>query len=151
MPGRQRRCTPTVRRLRPGDTAVVLGAPGLFVSPPQPEWVADLLADPTCLLYWASDDNGGALGYLLASLLPMPDSAEVFVYSMGIAGGGDSGSGSGSGNASEDSSIAEALLDKVAAYAEDSACSRVWGVPFPGNHLYDGEGGDTTGIDLPLG
>lgn len=120
---------------------MVLGAPELFATAPQPEWVADLLADPSSILYWASDDNGGALGYLLAALLPMPDSAEVFVYSMGLAH---------SDGHTCDSAVSAALLDRVAAFAEDSACSRLWGVPFPGNRLYDDGGTETSGLDLPL-
>ena len=140
--------TTTVRRLRPGDTAVVLGASELFPTSPAPEWVSDLLSSSTALLYWATDSNGGALGFLLASLLPLPDSVEVFVYEMGLAPAHPSGAG---GNASASAAeISSALIDRAAAFAEDCACTRFWGVPRPGASLYDEGGAQVSSLDIPL-
>ena len=143
MPGHS---TTTVRRLRPGDTAVVLGASELFPTPPAPEWVSDLLSSSTTLLYWATDANGGALGFLLASLLPLPDSVEVFVYEMGLAPAHTSSAGT-TPSAAE---IAGALIDRAAAFAEDCACTRLWGAPRPGASLYDVGGAQVSSLDIPL-
>lgn len=131
--------TATVRRLRPGDTAVVLGASELFPISPAPEWVSDLLSSSTALLYWATDSNGGALGFLLASLLPLPDSVEVFVYEMGLAPSHPSAA-----------EVSSALIDRAAAFAEDCACTRLWGVPRPGASLYDEGGSPVSSLDIPL-
>lgn len=145
MPGHS---TATVRRLRPGDTAVVLGASELFPTPPAPEWVSDLLESSTALLYWATDANGGALGFLLAALLPLPDSAEVFVYEMTLATSTRSGDANGSDPSAAE--VSSALIDRAAAFAEDCACTRMWGVPRPGASLYDAGGAQVSSLDIPL-
>lgn len=125
---------------------MVLGASELFPTPPAPEWVSDLLSSSTALLYWATDANGGALGFLLASLLPLPDSVEVFVYEMALSP--RSGDAAGTGPAAAD--VSSALLDRAAAFAEDCACTRMWGVPRPGASLYDGGGAQVSSLDIAL-
>lgn len=138
MPGST---TPTIRRLRPADTPVVLAAPELFPSTPREEWVADLLAEPSAMLWWATNDHGVALGYLLATELSLPDQTEVFVYDMGLS----------DAVASEVAArVAAALVDRAATHAEDCGCVRLWGVPRPGASLYDDTGAPVSRLYLDL-
>ncbi|MDA2877332.1 hypothetical protein PEI39_12045, partial [Streptococcus pneumoniae] len=76
-------------------------------------------------MYWATDANGGALGFLLATLLPLPDSVEVFIYEMGLAPAHAPGAGGGAAPSAAE--ISSALIDRAAAFAEDCACTRMWG------------------------
>ena len=46
--------------------------------------------------------------------------------------------------------VSSALLDRAAAFAEDCACTRMWGVPRPGASLYDGGGAQVSSLDIPL-
>ena len=46
--------------------------------------------------------------------------------------------------------ISSALIDRAAAFAEDCACTRLWGVPRPGASLYDEGGAQVSSLDIPL-
>lgn len=118
----------------------MLAAPDLFPASPREEWVTDLLAAPTTMLWWATNNHGVALGYLLGTELSLPDETEVFVYDMGLA----------SGNEELRTQVASALIDRAAVHAEDCGCVRLWGVPRPGATLYDDQGAPVSRLYLEL-
>lgn len=130
-----------MRRLHSADTAVVLAAPHLFSETPRQEWVQDLLDNPATMLWWATNDNGQALGYLLATELSLPGEAELFVYDMGIGAEALNRFGA---------DVCAALLDRACDFAADSGWVRLWGVPRPGATLYDANGAATTRIYIDV-
>lgn len=89
------------------------------------------------MLWWATNDNGQALGYMLATELSLPDEAELFIYDMGIRAGLYDRLAP---------VICAALFDRAMAFAADSGWIRMWGVPRPGATLYDATGAATTRI-----
>ena len=87
-------CVPTeavpaeIRRLRPGDDALVISAPELFDHPPRPDATAKFLASDTHHLLMAFDGAGDgerAVGFVTGVETTHPDKGtEMFLYEVGV-------------------------------------------------------------------
>jgi ribosomal protein S18 acetylase RimI-like enzyme len=103
-----------VRRLGPGDEAIVLAAPHLFDEPPLPAATRRFLASPIHHLLLAFEGDR-AVGFVSGVELTHPDKGtELFLYELGV----DEGSrGRGIGTA-----LAAALRD----LARERGCRAMW-------------------------
>jgi ribosomal protein S18 acetylase RimI-like enzyme len=73
-----------IRRLTPGDQALVLAAARLFDDPPLPEVTARFLGLPGHHLLFAFDE-GETIGFISGVELTHPDKGtEMFIYELGV-------------------------------------------------------------------
>ena len=76
-----------IRRLRPGDDALVMEARDLFDNPPRPDAVRRFLADPNHHLFLAYSD-GKPVGFVSGVELTHPDKGtEMFLYELAVDAG----------------------------------------------------------------
>jgi ribosomal protein S18 acetylase RimI-like enzyme len=74
-----------IRRLGPGDVALVEAAAELFDHDPQPGATRRFLADPGHHLMIAFDDEGVPLGMVTGVEMTHPDKGtEMFLYELGV-------------------------------------------------------------------
>jgi ribosomal protein S18 acetylase RimI-like enzyme len=103
-----------IERLRPGDDARVVEAGPLFDSAPVPAATADFLARPDHYLFVAYEDDVPA-GFVSGVLLVHPDKGrEMFLYELGV------------GAAYRRRGYARALVERLAAAAQEAGCYGMW-------------------------
>jgi ribosomal protein S18 acetylase RimI-like enzyme len=113
--------TPTivVRRLGPGDDALVLGASALFDNPPRPDATATFLARDGHHLLMAFDDaadtGAAAVGFVSGVETTHPDKGtEMFLYELSVD------------EAARNRGVGRALVAALADLARESGCYGMW-------------------------
>jgi ribosomal protein S18 acetylase RimI-like enzyme len=118
-------CVPTdavqparIRRLRPGDEALVISAAELFDHPPRPDATAAFLASDTHHLLMAFDGEGDeprAVGFVSGVETTHPDKGtEMFLYELAVA---EPARGRG---------IGRALVSELAEVGRERGCYGMW-------------------------
>ena len=104
----------TIRRMGPGDEAIVLAGGGLFDDAPTPEWTADFLASPGHHLLMALDGDR-AIGFVSCVEMVHPDKGrELFLYELGVAEG------------HRRSGVGRGLVDAALELARELGCYGAW-------------------------
>jgi ribosomal protein S18 acetylase RimI-like enzyme len=110
--------TISVRRLAPGDDALVLAAPELFDHPPRPDATATFLARDGHHLLMAFDEAAAgapAVGFVSGVETTHPDKGtEMFLYELSVAEG------------ARNRGIGRALVSALAELAEENGCYGMW-------------------------
>jgi ribosomal protein S18 acetylase RimI-like enzyme len=111
--------TISVRRLGPGDDALVLAAPGLFDNPPRPDATATFLARDGHHLLMAFDDDAGAgapaVGFVSGVETTHPDKGtEMFLYELSVD------------ERARNRGVGRALVSALAVLADERGCYGMW-------------------------
>jgi aminoglycoside 3-N-acetyltransferase I len=111
-----------IRYLRPGDDALVLGAPQLFDAPPRPDATARFLAEPGHHIFVAIGDEGTVVGFVTGVETTHPDKGtEMFLYELSVH------------EEQRRRGIGTALVEALAALARDRGCYGMWTGTEPDN------------------
>jgi ribosomal protein S18 acetylase RimI-like enzyme len=104
-----------VRRLGPGDEAMVLAAGALFDGPPDPAATRRFLSEATHHLLLAYDAAGEAVGFVSGIEVTHPDKGtELLLYELGVAG------------PVRRRGIGTTLVGALEALARERGCSGMW-------------------------
>jgi ribosomal protein S18 acetylase RimI-like enzyme len=108
-----------VRRLAPGDDALVLAAPGLFDNPPRPDATATFLARDGHHLLMAFEDEADtgapAVGFVSGVETTHPDKGtEMFLYELSVDEG------------VRNRGVGRALVSALAVLAQENGCYGMW-------------------------
>ena len=111
--------TTSVRRMRPGDDAVVIAAAALFDGPPTPEATALFLARDGHHLLMAFDDDGAdgerAVGFVSGVETTHPDKGtEMFLYELAVA------------EDARNRGVGRSLVAALADIARERGCYGMW-------------------------
>jgi len=111
--------TASVRRMRPGDDAVVIAAVELFDGPPTPEATALFLARDGHHLLMAFDDDGAdserAVGFVSGVETTHPDKGtEMFLYELAVA------------EDARNRGVGRSLVAALADIARERGCYGMW-------------------------
>ncbi len=111
--------TISVRRLAPGDDALVLATPGLFDNPPRPDATATFLARDGHHLLLAFDDEAPAgtpaVGFVSGVETTHPDKGtEMFLYELSVD------------EAARNRGVGRALVAALAELARENGCYGMW-------------------------
>jgi len=111
--------TISVRRLAPGDDALVLAAPGLFDNPPRADATATFLARDGHHLLMAFDDEAPAgapaVGFVSGVETTHPDKGtEMFLYELSVD------------EAARNRGVGRALVSALAELARENGCYGMW-------------------------
>jgi ribosomal protein S18 acetylase RimI-like enzyme len=126
-----------VRRLGPGDDAVVIAAGALFDDPPEAEATAQFLADPRHHLLIAYDVAGQPIGFVSGVEVTHPDKGtEMFLYELSVE------------EPSRRQGVGRTLVEALDALARERDCYGMWVITDVDNEAaratYAGAGGKTT-------
>ena len=103
-----------IRRLAPGDDALVLAAAELFDGPPRPDATAKFLASDDHHLLLALD-GGRAVGFVSGVETTHPDKGtEMFLYELAVAEG------------ARGRGVGRSLVAALAALARQRGCYGMW-------------------------
>jgi ribosomal protein S18 acetylase RimI-like enzyme len=118
-------CVPTdaaqpaeIRRLRPGDEALVISAAELFDHAPRPEATSKFLASETHHLLMAFDGEGDerhAVGFVSGVETTHPDKGtEMFLYELSV------------GESARNRGVGRALVGALAQVGRERGCYGMW-------------------------
>jgi ribosomal protein S18 acetylase RimI-like enzyme len=128
----------SIRRLGPGDDALVLAAPVLFDNPPRPDATATFLARDGHHLLMAFDDEAAAgapaVGFVSGVETTHPDKGtEMFLYELSVD------------EEARNRGVGRALVSALAELARENGCYGMWVLTDDDNpaavHAYEAAGG----------
>jgi aminoglycoside 3-N-acetyltransferase I len=125
-----------VRRLRPGEEAVVLAARSLFDHPPLRSAVRTYLGDRANVVFLA-EENGRAVGFLRGTALRQVDTRrrQMFLYEIAVA------------RSSRRQGIGRRLIEALVVYCKSHGLQEIFVFTNPRNlaavRLYRSTGGGT--------